>query len=86
MELNYGENKIEVSCINDIGAESYRALTYATFKGKVKENLYFIGFGVSEYKNKELNLKYAAKDVIDLEKIFLAILTKYIQKSILIKM
>ena len=72
MELNSGENKIEISCINDIGAESYRALTYATYKDKVKENLYFIGFGVSEYKNKELNLKYAAKDVIDLEKTFLS--------------
>lgn len=70
IDLNNGENKIEISCINDIGAESYRALTYATYKGKVKENLYFIGFGVSEYKNKELNLKYAAKDVMDLEKTF----------------
>jgi WD40 repeat protein len=77
IELNAGDNKIEISCINDIGAESYRALTYAAYKNKVKENLYFIGFGVSKYRNKELNLNYAAKDVIDLEKIFKSMKSNY---------
>ncbi len=76
-ELSKGENKIEISCINDVGLESYRALTYAKYNGKVKENLYFIGFGVSEYKNKELDLKFAAQDVIDLEKTFLSMKSNY---------
>jgi hypothetical protein len=68
--LTIGENKIEVSCINQKGAESYRALSYATYKGKVSHNLYFLGFGVSEYKDPELNLKYAHKDARDLEELF----------------
>lgn len=77
LELSKGENKIEISCINDIGQESYRALTYAKYNGKVNENLYFIGFGVSKYSSKDLNLKFAAQDVMDLEKTFLSMKSNY---------
>ncbi len=70
IELTYGTNKIEVSCTNEKGGESYRALTYANFNEKTNGNLYFIGFGVSRYKDKSLNLKYADKDVTDLAEVF----------------
>ncbi len=70
IELTSGKNKIEVSCMNEKGTESFRALTYATYDKKVKGNLYFLGFGISKFKNKNLNLKYAHQDVKDLAKLF----------------
>ena len=71
IELTTGENKIEVSCMNVNGAESFRTPVYASWDKHVKGDLYFIGFGVSHYKNKEFNLKYADKDVKDLADLFL---------------
>ncbi|MBN2535498.1 MAG: caspase family protein [Spirochaetales bacterium] len=70
IELASGRNKIEISCMNEKGAESYRALAFSDFGKQVKGDLYFIGFGVSKYKNSELNLNYADKDVKDLAGIF----------------
>ncbi len=69
IELNVGDNKIEFSCLNEKGAESYRALTNATFNGEPKRNLYLLAFGVSKYKNTTYNLAYADKDALDLEKV-----------------
>lgn len=77
--LTQGDNKIEISCLNEKGVESYRALTYAAYTGKVTQDLYFLGFGVSEYKNKQLNLKYAHKDALDLEKLFQSFTGSYNQ-------
>ncbi|MBN2036291.1 MAG: caspase family protein [Chitinispirillaceae bacterium] len=70
VELISGDNKIEVSCMNEKGAESFRALTYATYATPVKGDLYFIGFGVSKYRDKTLDLAYAHKDVLDLAAVF----------------
>ena len=70
VELTSGKNKIEITCLNEKGAESYRALTFADYNQPVKGDLYFIGFGVSTYKDPKLNLKYAHKDALDLEAIF----------------
>jgi WD40 repeat protein len=70
VELTTGTNKIEVSAINEKGAESYRALTFAEYKKPVKGDLYFLGFGVSAYRDSVLNLKYADKDVKDLADMF----------------
>ena len=66
VELTSGKNKIEISCFNEIGVESFRALAFATYDVKTKGDLYYIGFGVSDYKNKELNLKYAHKEALDI--------------------
>lgn len=71
VELLSGENKIEASCMNSKGIESYRALTHTAYDKKTKGDLYFLAFGVSTYKNPDLNLKYAHKDVQDLEKMFM---------------
>ena len=70
IELTSGENKIEISCLNEKGAESYRALTYATYFKKIKGNLYYLGFGISDYKDNELDLGYAHQDALDLAKAF----------------
>lgn len=72
VELITGTNKIEVSCINEKGIESYRRIINVEFDGKTNPDLYFIGFGVSKYKDPRLNLQYAHKDVNDLEQVFLA--------------
>ncbi|MBD3290762.1 hypothetical protein GF337_18290 [candidate division KSB1 bacterium] len=66
IELSAGANKIEISCFNVAGAESYRAITNARYDKKVTPDLYFLGFGISRYKNPELNLGYAHKDALDL--------------------
>lgn len=70
IELTAGDNKIEVTCMNEKGAESYRALTYATYNEPVKGDLYYLAFGVSKYQDEKLNLKYADKDATDLGQVF----------------
>jgi len=69
VELTEGKNKIEVSCTNVNGVESYRALTLARYNETTSKNLYLLAFGVSKYQNSTLNLKYAHKDALDLEKV-----------------
>jgi hypothetical protein len=70
IELIKGMNKIEVSCLNQKGTESFRDAVNYIYHGDVKSNLYFIGFGISSYQDQNLNLKYAHKDAQDLEKAF----------------
>lgn len=69
IELTNGKNKIEVSCINEKGTESFRALTFASYHGKTKRDLYLLAFGVSKYQNSAYNLQFADKDALDLAKI-----------------
>ena len=69
IELCNGFNKIEVSCINSKGAESPRALLGINHIKKSPVNLYLLAFGVSKYKDPSLNLQYAHKDALDLEKV-----------------
>ena len=73
--LTPDENKIEISAMDSTGLESYRAAVKIRFNpGRVEgykpADLYFIGFGVSKYKDQNLNLKYADKDARDLKNIF----------------
>jgi hypothetical protein len=72
IELTAGQNKIEIACLNEAGAESYRTLNYAYYDEDTVGNLYFVGFGVSRYRDPALNLKYAAKDAEDLAVLFQA--------------
>lgn len=65
-----GQNKIEVSVINSNGQESLRPMKLINYKGKPEGDLYYLGFGVSHYKNPKLNLEFAHKDALDLAKIF----------------
>jgi len=80
VELSSGLNKIEVSCFNEKGIESYRDQTWASCKKKGRGSLYFLGFGVSNYKSKKIrNLVFAHKDVGDLEDIFYKMRRKYMK-------
>ena len=64
--LARGENKIQVSCLNQKGVESYKETVYITYETEErKPNLYIVSLGVSEYKNTAFNLTYAAKDAHD---------------------
>jgi WD40 repeat protein len=70
LELTSGKNKIEITCFNETGAESFRGITYAVYQKETKGDLYYVGFGVSRYKDSNLNLQYAHKDVVDLGETF----------------
>lgn len=70
IELTAGKNKIEISALNEAGAESYRALTHIDYEDTAKRSLYYLAFGVSKYKDPSLKLNYADKDAKDLEATF----------------
>jgi WD40 repeat protein len=62
-----GRNKIQVSVLNQQGTESLRETVYTTSTAAVASpDLYVVGIGVSDYKDKAYNLRYAAKDAMDL--------------------
>jgi hypothetical protein len=69
VQLSAGENKIEISCTNDQGTESYRSLTLAQYNENTDKDLYVIAFGVSKYNDPTLNLNYADKDALDIEQV-----------------
>ena len=67
IELTSGRNKIEVSALNRAGVESLRDGRIVSYAPTVQGDLYYLGFGVSAYKDPALTLKYAAKDATDLD-------------------
>ncbi|MGA9671506.1 MAG: caspase family protein, partial [Terracidiphilus sp.] len=69
IELGEGENKVEISAFNNQGVEALRAHWSAIYRANANEgksDLYYIGFGISHYRNPALNLRFAHKDVLDL--------------------
>ena len=69
VELITGKNKIEVSCMNKKGVESYRDDVTFSYDETTNGDLYVLTIGVSKYKNPKLNLAYAHKDALDLEQV-----------------
>ena len=67
-----GVNKVEVSCLNERGAESWRAAARVECDLPAEERLWFLGFGVSRYRDPALNLAWADKDARDLAAAFQA--------------
>ncbi|HLM73238.1 MAG TPA: caspase family protein, partial [Polyangiaceae bacterium] len=65
VELSAGRNKIEVSALDEGGSESLRAFRVVTGESKEPGDLYYLGFGVSKYKNPKYNLGYPHKDILD---------------------
>lgn len=62
-----GRNKIQVSVLNQRGTESLRETVYTTSTAETAPpDVYLVGIGVSEYRNRAYNLRYAAKDANDL--------------------
>ncbi len=70
IELTGGRNKIEVVVMNRLGIESLRDSVILEHKSDQKGNLYYLGFGVSKYKDTAMNLRYASKDIKDLGNVF----------------
>jgi WD40 repeat protein len=70
IELMLGTNKIEIGALNKSGIESLRDLRRVEYRGSAKQDLYFIGFGVSRYQNSAYDLEFPRKDVRDLADTF----------------
>jgi WD40 repeat protein len=72
--LVQGRNKIQVSVLNQQGVESLKQTVYTTSTAPAPpQDIYVVAIGVSEYKNKAYNLRYAAKDARDLMKAYQAV-------------
>jgi WD40 repeat protein len=65
VELTSGRNLIEVGAFDSAGLESLRATRAIAYDGAAAGDLYFVGFGVSRYRDSRLNLGFADKDVLD---------------------
>ena len=70
--LSVGENKIQVSVMNELGLENFKYPTYVNYTPaqELTAKTYYIGIGVNEFKESSHNLKYCVKDVSDLAKSF----------------
>lgn len=66
IELGGGGNKIEAGVFSRQGAESIRARTLVSSAPAAGRDLYYLGFGVSDYRDDTLDLGYAARDAADL--------------------
>jgi len=67
LDLMPGENKIQVSALNEKGAESLRKTFTIIHEAEInKGDLYMITIGVSNYKDDRFNLKYPSKDARDI--------------------
>jgi len=66
-----GTNKIQVSVLNRAGTESLRETVSIHFTGQTASPvLHLITVGVSDYRQKNFNLRYAAKDAQDIHNYF----------------
>ncbi|MBL0136820.1 MAG: caspase family protein [Chitinophagaceae bacterium] len=73
IELSNGLNKIQVSVNNEKGTESPYVTTYIEYRPNAPTPApatYFIGIGVSNYKDDSRTLRYADKDIRDLAALF----------------
>jgi hypothetical protein len=70
--LSVGENKIQVSVMNELGLENFKYPTYVNYTPdkEIVAKTYYIGIGVNEFKESSHNLKYCVKDVRDLAREF----------------
>ncbi len=71
VRLGTGDCVVEVGCFNESLMESYRVKAASRAMDRdvfapAPGGLWFVGFGVSEYRDRELDLAYAKKDVLDL--------------------
>lgn len=71
LTLSKGENKIQVSALNQGGAESLKETIYITHDApESKNNLYLIGLGIDNFNSPKFNLSYPTKDIKDLIKTY----------------
>jgi hypothetical protein len=68
--LSLGDNKIQVSVMNELGLENFKYPTYVNYKSeKVVPKTHFIGIAVDKFDN-GMNLSFCVKDVKDLSGYF----------------
>ena len=66
--MQSGINKIDLMATNTKNINSISLTTYVKSTEKLKKpNLYFVGIGASEYMDTTKNLKYAKKDIVDIQ-------------------
>jgi WD40 repeat protein len=71
IDLAAGHNKIQISVLNESGAESYKKVIEVTsIASAPKPNLFLVSIGVSKHQNQNYNLKYADKDARDIAEAF----------------
>jgi hypothetical protein len=70
--LSMGENKIQVSVMNELGLENFKYPSYVNYAPSepIVAKTYYIGIGVNEFQESSYNLKYCVKDVTDLSTSF----------------
>lgn len=62
-----GNNQIQVSCINEKGIESLIETWGVIKQGATRlPDLYLVSIGISHYQQTQFNLKYAAKDALEI--------------------
>jgi WD40 repeat protein len=67
IELSSGKNKIDVSVLNEKGAESLKGTVAIDYQAPAgKPDLYVVAVGVSDYQDARYRLTYADKDARDL--------------------
>lgn len=67
LKLGDGSNKIEVSVLNQTGAESYKSTLQVEKTGKKERpNLFIASIGISKHEDSRYDLTYADKDARDL--------------------
>ncbi|MCF8298532.1 MAG: hypothetical protein K9J13_13375 [Saprospiraceae bacterium] len=75
LNLSKGNNKIQVSCHNVKGVESYKETVEIQYEPKEKlkkPELYIIAISVSNYLDNRMNLQYAVKDGRDITNTYLS--------------
>lgn len=78
LELCNRKNRIQVSVLNEKGAESLKESFEINYEGKlIKPDLYIVTIGASEYADAKYRLKYAAKDAGDIADLLLQGKEKY---------
>jgi len=71
VDLALGRNKVEVSVLNQTGAESYKqTIEVECTAGKEKPSLFVVSIGVSKHKESKYDLNYAEKDAKDVASSF----------------
>lgn len=70
IQLVSGLNKVQVSCTNENGTESYKQTFDIDCTVPSESNLYIISIGTSKYKDNEFDLNYAAKDASDVSGLY----------------
>ena len=68
LNLTEGNNKIQVSVMNDLGLENFRYPVYVQYQPAkpIVSKTFYIGIGVDSFATSKFNLQYCVKDVNDL--------------------